>query len=205
MSQNSVIYSGTPIEKASKALILIHGRGGTAADILSLREYFCDDRYFIAAPEAADNSWYPMSFNADEHLNEPKLTASIQYIIKIIDETEKHIPKSEIYLMGFSQGAILSLEISSRNATKYGGVIAFSGGLLGKTLDEKKYHGNFENTKVFIGVSDQDPFIPLSRSIESKDLIEKLGADVTLKVYPGTSHTINQDEINCVKDHIMLR
>ena len=204
MSTYKSFYRGTPIEKASKALILLHGRGGDAADILSLADYFADERYFIAAPEAAGNSWYPENFMVDETLNEPKLSTSIEYISKVIDETAKHIPKSKIYLMGFSQGAILSLEISARDATKYGGIIAFSGGLFGKTINEKKYRGNFEHTKVFIGISENDPFIPLSRCEESKELVKKLGADVTLKVYPGNSHIINRDEINWVKEHIML-
>lgn len=199
---NNIFQRGQPIEKAKKALILLHGRGGSANDILSLAEYFCDDSFYIVAPQAPGNTWYPNSFNDEEKLNEPKLSQSIEIIKNVINKTSKHIPKSQIYLMGFSQGASLSLEISSRDATKYGGIVAFSGALIGSKTDPNKYKGNFDRTKVFIGISERDPFIPLIRAQEAKELMKQLGADVTLKVYPGSSHTINEDEINWVKEQL---
>ncbi len=135
----------------------------------------------------------------EEKRNEPKLSASIAAVKKILDDTAQVIPKNQIYLMGFSQGACLALEVSSRYATKYGGIIAFSGALIGSAIDKKKYHGDFEKTPVFIGTSENDPYIPLIRSKQSKELLEKLGAEVTLKVYEGTSHTITEEEIKQVK------
>jgi phospholipase/carboxylesterase len=193
-----ILKKGKPLDTASKALILLHGRGGSAADILPLANHFNVEGFFIAAPQAPGNSWYPQSFMVEEHLNEPYLTNSIEKIKILIDEIAQHIPKEQIYLMGFSQGACLSLEITSRFATKYGGVVAFSGGLIGKTLNEKKYSGNFEETKVFIGNSDVDPHIPIERTKESAKLMEKMGAAVTLKIYPGMGHIINNDEITTV-------
>lgn len=202
--QIEVIHQGALITKASKALILLHGRGGTARGILSLADLFCDDHFYIAAPQAPNSTWYPHSFMAEEKLNEPYLSSSVENIKKLIDEIAGYIPMQQIYIMGFSQGASLSLEVSSRFAAKYGGVIAFTGGLIGETINEKKYHGNFEGTKVFIGNSDQDQHVPLVRSEQSKELMEKLGANVTLKVYKGMTHTINDDEINWVKKNIIV-
>lgn len=198
--ENNKIEIGQPLEIASKAIIVLHGRGGTAHDIINLAKEFCDDNFYIVAPQAPNNSWYPLSFLTDEKLNEPWLSDSIETINTIIDQISKHISKDQIYLMGFSQGACLALEISARNATKYGGIFAFSGGLIGSSIDEKKYQGNFKETTVFIGISENDPFIPLIRCEETKEVLKNMGADVTLKVYPSITHTINEDEIAWVKN-----
>lgn len=204
MHNFKVIHQGKSLEKASKALILLHGRGGSAADILSLSEEFCDDRFYIAAPQAPDNSWYPYSFMAEEKLNEPWLSSSVKAVKKVIDDIAVYIPLNQIYLMGFSQGACLALETASRFADNYGGVIAFTGGLIGDSINEKKYLGNFKGTRVFIGTSDKDPHVPLIRAEQSKELMEKLGAHVTLKVYKGMAHTINDDEIEWVRKNIFI-
>lgn len=203
MHNYKIIEQGQPIDKASKALLLLHGRGGTVNDILSLGREFCDDTFYLAAPQASNNSWYPYSFMAEEKSNEPWLSSAVETIKKLIDETAIHIPKNQIYIMGFSQGACLALEVSARFATKYGGIIAFTGGLIGRTIHEEKYKGNFDGTKVFIGNSDRDPHVPLERSEQSKVLMEKLGADVTLRVYKGMGHTINEDEISWIKKFML--
>lgn len=205
MHTYQVVDQGRPLKQAAKALILLHGRGSTALDILSLADLFADESFYIAAPQASRQSWYPHSFMEEEAQNEPWLTSAIETVKKLIEDIAIHIPKDQIYLMGFSQGACLALETSARYATKYGGIVAFTGGLIGKTLDEKKYQGNFAGTKVFIGTSDQDPHVPLVRSEQSKTLIEKMGANVTLKVYAGMAHTINQDEIDWVKKFIFRK
>lgn len=202
MADDHIIKLGAPLDKASRALILLHGRGGTARGMLSLAKEFCDERYYVAAPQAPNNTWYPYSFMAEDSSNQPQLSASIASIIALINDTAKHIPRQQIYLAGFSQGACLALEITARNAEKYGAVIAFTGGLIGHTLDQAKYQGNFEGCKVFIGTSDHDPFIPLTRSQQSKQIMEQLGADVTFKVYPGTTHTITSEEITWVRTNI---
>lgn len=198
-----VIEKGQPLQKASKALIALHGRGGTAQDILKLAQLFCDDTFYIAAPQAIHNSWYPYSFMAEETTNEPWLTSAVNTVKQLIDEIAPVIPKDQIYILGFSQGACLALETTARFAEKYGGVAAFTGGLIGQTLNETKYRGNFAGTKIFIGTSDVDPHIPLLRAQQSEALLNKLGANVTLKVYPGIGHTINDDEINYVKKNII--
>jgi phospholipase/carboxylesterase len=198
-----VLHQGPLVNKASKALILLHGRGGTARGILGLADVLCDDQFYVAAPQAPSNVWYPSSFMAEDPLNEPYLSISVENVKNLIDETAQFIPKTQIYVMGFSQGACLALEVCSRYAVKYGGVAAFTGGLIGKTINERKYQGNFEGTKVFIGTSENDPHVPLNRCEQSKEVIEKLGAIVTLMVYKGTSHQISPEEISWVKKNIM--
>jgi phospholipase/carboxylesterase len=199
-----IIEQGAPLNEASKALILLHGRGGTAQNILQLASEFCDERFYIAAPQAPNHTWYPYSFLEEERLNEPWLSSSIEAVKLLIDQIAQYIAKPQITLMGFSQGACLALEVASRYAAKYGGVVAFTGGLIGKTLNKKKYSGNFEGTKVFIGNSDRDSHVPLVRSEQSKIIMEKIGADVTLKIYKGMGHTINEEEIAWVKTFIMI-
>lgn len=198
-----ILHKGRLITKASKAMILLHGRGGSARDILSLADTLCDDQFYIAAPQAANNSWYPHGFMTDEKLNQPYLSRSIEVVRKLIDEIAQYVSKEKIYLIGFSQGACLALETSARYARHYGGIAAFSGGLIGHEIDEKKYHGDFEGTKVFIGNSDLDPHVPLIRSEQSAALMEKHGAHVTFKIYKGMGHIINQDELSWVKKNML--
>lgn len=203
MHPQTIIEKGQPLKKASKALILLHGRGGTAHDILTLTKQFDLEGFYIAAPEATNNSWYPYSFLEDETLNEPWLTSAIDSIQELVDNIAKHISKDKIYLMGFSQGACLALEVTAGRADKYGGIIAFSGGLIGESLNKNKYSGNYKKTKIFLGVSEQDPHIPLARVKESEQILDGLGADVTLHAYKGASHTIQKEEIFWVQTHII--
>lgn len=201
---SEVLYQGPPITKASKALILLHGRGGTASSILELADRICDNDFYIAAPQATHNTWYPYSFMEEEERNEPYLSLSIQEVNKLIDQTAKYIPKHRIFIAGFSQGACLALEVATRSAEQYGGIIAFTGGLIGRIVDENKYQGDFRGTKVFISDGDSDPHIPLVRAEQTKELMEKRGANVTLKIYKGRPHTIIEDEIKYVKENIFL-
>jgi len=197
---SEILEQGLSITKASKALILLHGRGATAEGILSLSDKLCSDDFYIAAPQATNHAWYPYSFMKEEKLNEPYLSSSVEGIKNLIDQIAEHISKEKIFIAGFSQGACLALEVSARFAAKYGGIVAFTGGLIGDKLNEKKYLGDFEGTKVFISNGDQDPHIPLIRSEESKKLMEKLDACVTLKVYEKRPHIITEDEIKLAKE-----
>jgi phospholipase/carboxylesterase len=198
MHSYQITEKGKPLLQAKKAIILLHGRGADAEDILPLANSFCDDTFYIAAPQATNNAWYPYTFLSPEERNEPWLTSAVTMIKRLIDSISVQIPPASIYLMGFSQGACLALEVASQFAVKYAGIAAFSGGLIGDKINPKKYNGNFDGTKVFIGNSDIDPHIPMLRSEESRDVMEKLGADVTLRIYPGMAHTIIQQEIDTV-------
>jgi phospholipase/carboxylesterase len=198
MHSYQITEKGKPLLQAKKAIILLHGRGADAEDILPLANSFCDDTFYIAAPQATNNAWYPYTFLSPEERNEPWLTSAVTMIKRLIDSISVQIPSTCIYLMGFSQGACLALEVASQYAVKYAGIAAFSGGLIGEKIKPEKYKGNFDGTKVFIGNSDNDPHIPQIRSEVSRDVMEKLGADVTLRIYPGMAHTIIQQEIETV-------
>ena len=182
-----------------KTLILLHGRGSSSARILRQLKDLCDPSFHILAPDAPGHSWYPESFLEEEEKNEPFLSRSIQMVDKII----KDIPKVQIYIAGFSQGACLALEIAARVGGKFGAIIAFSGGLIGSRPNTKKYKGDLKGTKVFLGATKEDPYVPFSRVKKSKEILEELGADVTLKAYPGDAHEINEDEIQWVKENLL--
>ncbi|MGB7528115.1 alpha/beta hydrolase [Sphingobacterium cellulitidis] len=197
------IYQAGNTENPSKALIMIHGRGGSARDIMGLSEYLNVQDYLLIGPEADQNTWYPNSFIAPVSSNQPKLDIALELIQQAVDLAKsKGITTDNIYILGFSQGACLTLEYSTRNAMKYGGIIAFTGGLIGEELNLENYSGDFEGTKVFIGTSDPDFHVPVERVQESSKLMEKLGAVVNEKIYPNMGHTISQNEIQIVNETI---
>ena len=197
MHSKKVIYSGKKIEEAAKALIMIHGRGATAGDILSLAAYFPLEEYVLIAPQATNNTWYPYSFLSPPAENEPWLSSALLLLPEVVaDITKAGIPHDQIYFLGFSQGACLTLEFVTRYARKYGGVAAFTGGLIGDKIYSENYQGDFDGTPIFIGTGDPDPHVPVERVDATEEILKKMNAAVTVKVYPGLGHTINQDEID---------
>lgn len=193
--------AGTPLGEAKKALILLHGRGGSADDILSIASYLNTEGFALLAPQATGNSWYPYSFLVPPANNQPGLNDALALIGKTVDLiTNSGIPASNIYLSGFSQGACLTLEYVARNATRYGGVAAFTGGLIGDKLYTENYKGDFAGTPIFIGTSNPDPHVPVERVNASAAQLEQMQAAVTKKVYPNMGHTITQDEIDVVNN-----
>tara|TARA_R110002020_G_scaffold387546_1_gene598327 strand:+ start:136751 stop:137362 length:612 start_codon:yes stop_codon:yes gene_type:complete len=199
MHKYEIIEAGKPLEKAEKAIILLHGRGARAHDIIELASHFIDDSFYITAPQATNSTWYPYSFLAPESQNEPWLTSAVNIVKNLLENIKNNLSSSKIYLMGFSQGACLTLEAAARFAQPFGGIAAFTGGLIGENVSIANYSGDFKNTPVFIGVGDKDMHVPLKRVEESKLILEKLNANVTLNVYQGRPHTILQDEIETVK------
>lgn len=202
---NTKIYQGGNLENPQKALIMIHGRGGSAQDIMGLSEYLNVKDYILLGPEADQNTWYPNSFIAPISTNEPQLTRAIEIISEAVKiANEKGILNENIFLLGFSQGACLALEYSTRNAKRFGGVVAFTGGLIGDKIYKEEYSGNFEGTPVFIGTSDPDFHVPVSRVQESTSLMQEMGAKVDERIYKNMGHTITQDEIQIVNDTIFI-
>ncbi len=196
MHEELIIYAGNKIN-AKKALIMLHGRGANAEDILSLAENLDVTDYLLAAPQASGNSWYPNSFLAIPRNNEPWLSSALDLVHKVVGGFIKQgIKKEKIYFLGFSQGACLTLEYTARNADRYGGIVAFTGGLIGDKIYKENYRGDFSNTPVFIGTSNPDFHVPVERVRESANILRNMGADLTEKIYPNMGHTINQDEIN---------
>lgn len=193
-----------PVAEASKAIVLLHGRGGSAADIISLKNTLNLEGMAIYAPQATNNSWYPYSFMAPVSQNQPALDSALELIGEVVREIgAAGIPAEQIYFAGFSQGACLALEFTARNATRYGGVIALTGGLIGQELDEANYPGDFGGTPVFISTGDPDPHVPVSRVKESIAVLERMHAFVTYSIYPGRQHTISGDEIKLVNKNIL--
>lgn len=192
--ETKIINSGKP--NASKALILLHGRGSSASDILSLAHHLNVKDFAIYAPEAPHGSWYPQSFLAKPTDNEPWLSASLQLVSETVAQImEDGIVKENIFFAGFSQGACLVSEYAARNAARYGGIAIFTGGLIGDRIYEENYNGNFENTPIFIGSSNPDFHVPVERVYATTNILKNLGADVTEKIYDNVGHTIISDEI----------
>jgi len=197
MHTENIQTAGVSLQEADKALIMIHGRGGSANDILSLARHLNVQDYALVAPQATNNSWYPQSFLAPLEQNDPYLSSALALISKTVDAIEAQgIAKENIYFMGFSQGACLALDFTTRNAAKYGGVAAFTGGLIGDAVYPEHYNGNFNGTPVFIGTSNPDFHVPVQRVHDTTALMQSMGANVTEKVYRDMGHTISQDEID---------
>ncbi|GAL84173.1 hypothetical protein MYP_1401 [Sporocytophaga myxococcoides] len=205
MHQNNIVYRGKKLEEAGKVLIMLHGRGASAEDILSLSSYFkLDNDFAIIAPQATNHTWYPYSFLAEPSQNEPFLSSSIDLLNGVVNDIVlKGIAKDKIYFLGFSQGACLTLEFVARNATRWGGAIAFTGGLIGDKLYPDKYKGDFAGTPIFIGTSDPDFHVPVQRVQDSTSLLTKLNANVKEIVYKDMGHTIIQEEIDWAKKWVL--
>ncbi|WP_407571159.1 VOC family protein [Deinococcus altitudinis] len=197
-SDPNVLHAGRPVSEARVAMVLIHGRGGTAADILSLGEQWNQSVYAYLAPQAPGNTWYPQSFLAPIEQNQPHLDNALARLDALMAELNAAgIPPERVILGGFSQGACLVSEYVARNPRRYGGVFVFSGGLI--TL---KHSGDLEGTPMFMGNSDRDSHIPHARFEESAAVFAALNAQVDARVYPGMPHTIVQDELDAV-GHMM--
>ena len=206
MHTKQFITAGKHLEEASKVLIMIHGRGGTAEDILALKDYLEIKEFAVLAPRASGQSWYPYSFLSIPSQNEPWLSSALDVLKEIVDDIIlKGVSNENIYFLGFSQGACLILEFVTRHATKYGGIAAFTGGLIGDKIYRGNYAGDFSGTPVFIGTSDPDPHVPVERVNESAEVLEKMNALVTKKIYKNMGHTISKDEISTVNKIIFSK
>ncbi|QNE38665.1 phospholipase [Hymenobacter sp. NBH84] len=206
MHQEPIRTAGQPLGTATKALIMLHGRGASAADILSLGRHLHVGAYALLAPQATQHTWYPQSFLAPTAQNEPWLSNALAAVGRAVAEVvDNGISKENIYFMGFSQGACLMLEYVARHATRYGGVAAFTGGLIGDEVHPTTYAGDFGGTPIFIGSSDPDFHVPVERVRASTALLTKLGAHVTEKIYPNMGHTITQEEIDLANNLIFSK
>jgi phospholipase/carboxylesterase len=196
MHKKDLVTAGKALDQASKVLIMLHGRGASAEDILSLSSHLDVKEYALIAPQATNNTWYPYSFMMPPAQNEPWLSSALSLLEEIVtDVNSRGITTENVYFTGFSQGACLTLEFITRHATKYGGVVAFTGGLIGDKIYTENYKGDFNKTPVFIGTSNPDPHIPVERVYATANILKNMNADVTEKVYNHLGHTINADEI----------
>jgi phospholipase/carboxylesterase len=191
-----LLASGAPLARARAAAILVHGRGASAEDILSLAQEFGLDDIAYLAPQAANGAWYPYSFLAPLAQNEPHLSNALGVLGAALDHLSREgFAPERVALIGFSQGGCLALEYAARNARRYGAIAGLSAGLIGPPETPRAYPGSFAGTPLFLGCSDVDRHVPLARVHESRDMLGQMGAAVTERIYPGMGHTVNQDEI----------
>jgi predicted esterase len=194
-----VRHAGEPLDHARAAMVMVHGRGGSADDILSLSGEIGLPGFAFLAPQAAGSSWYPYSFLSPIPQNEPGISSGLAAIADVLAAIERAgIPPERVMLLGFSQGACLSLEFTARAARRYGGIAGLSGGLIGPEGTPRNYSGSLAGTPVFLGCSNVDPHIPEARVIETATVLRRLGGDVDMRIYQGMGHTINQEELDAV-------
>jgi phospholipase/carboxylesterase len=195
--QKQIITAGKPVQQAKAALVILHGRGSNAQNIISLADDLNVTDFTVYAPQASQNSWYPYSFMAPDEQNQPALNSALDVIDQLVQQViTDGISTENIYFLGFSQGACLTLEYIARNAKRYGGAVAFTGGLIGAQLKRINYTGDFGSTRILLTTGDPDIHVPLTRVEESVQIFKELNAEVTLKVYKGRPHTILQEEID---------
>lgn len=193
--------AGAPLEGAKVAVVMLHGRGATAESILDLAEPLATPGVAYLAPRAAGGSWYPYRFMEPIQRNEPHLSAALATVGEAIQQlVAAGVPAERIVLLGFSQGACLALEYAARHGHRYGGVVGLSGGLIGPPGTRWDFPATLDGTPVFLGCSDVDFHIPKERVDESAEILRRLGGAVTEEIYPGMGHTINQQEIEWVRD-----
>ena len=195
-----VLMAGEPVSQAHAALLMVHGRGARAEDILTLADQLAQPGFAFIAPQAAENTWYPNRFLAPLSSNEPWLSSALGILGGVLTQiANAGIPPERTILLGFSQGACLTLEFAARNARRYGGVVGLSGGLIGPDNVQRNYTGSLDGTPVFLGCSDVDFHVPKDRVQHAADVLQRMGGDLTKRLYPNMEHTVNQDEIDFVR------
>lgn len=196
-----VFASGAPVVSASGAIVAVHGRGASAQDILMLAEEITVPEIAVVAPQADGNTWYPNRFLVPIEQNEPWLSSALATLDRVISLlVENGVPAERTIVLGFSQGACLAAEFVARNAKRYGGVLIFSGGLIGPPGTPRNYPGSLDGTPVFLGCSDVDPHIPVERVHETAEILRTMGGAVDTRIYPGLGHTVNRDELQFARE-----
>jgi len=195
--------AGVPVEDASVAVVMTHGRGAMARGMLQFAEEFDREDVAYLAPQADRRTWYPNPFTSELASNEPHLSSALATVERVIQHAaDAGVPRERTVLLGFSQGACLASEFVARNATRYGGLLAFSGGLIGPEGTPRDYGGDLEGTPVYLGCSDSDPHIPIERIHETDRVLSDLGGDVTTQEFPDAGHGVFPDEIEAARELI---
>ena len=195
-----VLGAGERPDRARLAMVLLHGRGASAADILTLAPELEAPGWAFLAPEARGGAWYPNSFRAPLESNEPWLSSALHVVAEQLHRLgAAGLPPERTVLLGFSQGACLALEFAARNARAYGGLVGLSGGLIGPDGAPRQDAGSLAGTPVFLGCSDHDPYIPAYRVSHATEVLRDLGAEVTMKLYPDLDHSVSPEELGHVR------
>ena len=195
-----IVEAGEDLRSARAAMVLLHGRGATAEDIMTIASEVQSPGWAFLAPQADGNTWYPNPFTAPIESNEPYLSAALETVSRVVKRVETTVPAQRLVLLGFSQGASLTLTWSAQNARRYGAVIGLSGGLIGPDGTARDHPGSFDGTPVFLGCSDIDPYIPMPRVVESGEVLKRMGANVTVRFYPGMGHLVSIEELQTIRE-----
>ncbi|MGE5761473.1 MAG: alpha/beta hydrolase [Gemmatimonadota bacterium] len=188
--------AGAPLGESPGVVIMVHGRNAGPSNILDLVPRLGRPDLTYLAPAAAGRTWYPLSFMAEKEKNEPGLSSGLWVLGKLVEDVvARGIGRERILLLGFSQGACLTAEFVVEHAARYGGVILYSGGVIGPPGTTWEYPGSFGGTPIFLGCSDADAHVPKTRVDESAAVFMRMGATVTERIYPGMGHLVNEDEI----------
>ncbi|WP_208425802.1 MULTISPECIES: alpha/beta hydrolase [Salinibacter] len=191
---------GAPLDDAQAGLVLLHGRGASAQGMLQLADDLDVPDVAHLAPQARMRSWYPQSFMAPRDQNEPELSSALDTVGTVLNDVrEAGLGPDRTVLLGFSQGACLATTYAAQRPQRYGGVVGLSGGLIGPEGASFDYDGSLDATPVFLGCSDQDPYIPRARVAETAEVLRGLDAEVTTRIYEGLGHTTNDDELQRVR------
>ncbi len=199
-----VLTGGTGLETAGAVAIGLHGRGAMARGMLDLLDQAdrTGDRLAHLAPQAARRTWYPQSFLEPIAANQPHLDSALDLVDRLVERATTQVGRNRILLVGFSQGACLASEYVARSGDRLGGLVAFSGGLIGDAVDQDRYRGNLTETAAYLGCSDVDPHIPEARVQETASVLDQLGAEVTVDIFPGMGHTVNAQELDALAERL---
>lgn len=195
-----LLTAGEPLESARAAVVMLHGRGASADDILLTAEPLATPGFAFLAPNARGGAWYPHPFTAPLEANEPWLTEALRTVAEVVDEAARHVGHEHVIVLGFSQGACLGLEFVARNPRRYGGAVGWSGGLIGPEGAQAPRSGSLESTPIVLGCSETDPYIPAERVTAAARDLANLGAAVAARLYPGLGHAVNEDELRRVRE-----
>jgi phospholipase/carboxylesterase len=204
-AEGDVYTEGVRLEEAAGVVILLHGRGGSAADILSLAEALGGAEMQLAflAPQAAGNTWYPNSFLAERASNEPWIRSALEKVGSVLElAVATGIPREKIVVGGFSQGACLATEFVVTYPARYGGLIAWTGGLIGPPGSDLSHAGDLGGMSAFQSGGDPDPHVPWARVEESREVLTAMGAQVTTRRYPGKTHSVSAEEVELARQMI---
>ncbi|HEY6225301.1 MAG TPA: dienelactone hydrolase family protein [Gemmatimonadales bacterium] len=188
--------AGAPLGQSPVVMIMVHGRNAAPANILSFVPALGRPDITYLAPAAADRTWYPLSFMAEKEKNEPGISSGLWVLEQLVAHVVRSgVRRDHVVLLGFSQGACLTSEFAASHADRYGGVVLYTGGLLGPPGTTWSYGGSFGGTPIFLGGSDVDAHVPKTRVDESAAVFQRMGATVTEKIYPGMGHLVNEEEL----------
>jgi len=202
-----IARAGAAMEQATGALILVHGRGADAGGMLDLGRTLATANIACLAPQAAGHVWYPRRFIEPVANNEPDLPSALPVLDDLVARLGARFTAARVGLLGFSQGACLSLEFARRHGQPLAGVIGFSGGLIGEAANLAHMGGNktLADMPVLLGCSENDPHIPAGRVRETQAVFDAMGATVTTLLYPGNTHTVTTAEIRMARGLLAAR